>query len=385
MPTRLLRNPNPMRALEDGGSSHDDVLAFHRRLPGYAPTPLVDAPTLAARLGVGRVWVKNESSRLGLPAFKMLGASWATYRALAARLGGSLEPWETIDELRAKVEALEPMTLAAATDGNHGRAVARMARLLGFAARIFVPAGTAAARIEGIASEGAEVAVVDGSYDDAVARAADLAGERCMVISDTAWPGYEEVPRWVIEGYSTIFAEVDGALAEAGAAGPDIVAAQIGVGALAAAVARHYRRAGVQPAPRILGVEPRHAACALASIEAGEIVTVPGPHDSIMAGLNCGTPSSVAWPDMRDGMDLFVAIEDAWPRRAMRALAEAGITAGETGSAGLAGLLALLTGDGADAARAALGATATSQVLLICTEGATDPANYARIMAGAED
>lgn len=387
MPTRLLHNPHPMRTL-DGTGNHDEVLAFHRRLPGYAPTPLVDAPSLAGRLGVGRMWVKNESSRLGLPAFKMLGASWATYRALAERLGDTLEPWSTVDELRERVAALLPMTLAAATDGNHGRAVARMARLVGFGARIFVPAGTASARTDAIASEGAEVVVVNGTYDEAVARAADQAGDHCMVISDTSWPGYEDVPRWVIEGYATIFAEVDDALAAQGEPGPDIVAAQIGVGALAAAVARHYRRPGMQIAPRILGVEPEHAACVLASIAAGQVVTVPGPHDSIMAGLNCGTPSTVAWPDLRDGLDLFVAIADEWPRRAMRALAGTGIVAGETGSSGLAGLLALLTdSDAANvaAARAALGATETSRVLVICTEGATDPANYRRIVEGTAD
>ena len=150
MPTRLLYNPNPMRVLDNDGD-HSAVLVFHRRLPGYAPTPLVEAPALAARLGIGQVWVKNESSRLRLPAFKMLGASWAASRALAARLGGSLEPWDAVDDLRERVAALRPMTLAAATDGNHGRAVARMARLLGFGARIFVPAGTADARIAAIA------------------------------------------------------------------------------------------------------------------------------------------------------------------------------------------------------------------------------------------
>lgn len=381
MPTRLLYNPNPMRVLDNDGD-HSAVLVFHRRLPGYAPTPLVEAPALAARLGIGQVWVKNESSRLRLPAFKMLGASWAASRALAARLGGSLEPWDAVDDLRERVAALRPMTLAAATDGNHGRAVARMARLLGFGARIFVPAGTADARIAAIAGEGAQV-VVDGTYDEAVARAAHEAGERCMVISDTSWPGYEDVPRWVIEGYTTIFAEVDEALAARGVAGPNLVAAQIGVGALAAAVARHYRRPGVSPAPRLVGVEPAHAACALASVEAGELLTVPGPHDSIMAGLNCGTPSSVAWPDLRDGIDAFVAIDDGWARQAMRALAEAGIVAGETGGAGLAGLLALLTESGAEAARNALGLTETTQALVICTEGATDPVNYQRIVGGA--
>ncbi|MBA3543611.1 MAG: diaminopropionate ammonia-lyase, partial [Chthoniobacterales bacterium] len=269
-------------------SEERDPREFHRRLPDYAPTPLIALPELARRLGIGALLVKNESSRLGLPAFKVLGASWAVYRALEKHLGRSLEPWQTLDELKANLGPARPLTLATATDGNHGRAVAHMAALLGCEAQIYVPAGTAQARIDGIASEGARVEVVDGSYDDAVARAAKDASARCLVISDTSWPGYEEIPRWVMEGYSTIFAEIDDELARRGGKVPDLVAIQFGVGALAAAVVRHYRPPGRESAPKILSVEPLRAACMLTSMEAGEMVSVPPPHDSIMAGLNCG-------------------------------------------------------------------------------------------------
>ena len=236
------------------------------------------------------------------------------------------------------------MTLAAATDGNHGRAVAHMAALLGFEARIYVPAGTAQARIDGIASEGARVVVVNGTYDDAVARAAEDGSERCLVISDTSWPGYEEVPRWVMEGYSTILWEVDDELMRRGDEGPDLVAVQVGVGALAAAVVQHYRQTDRDPQPRLLSVEPLRAACMLTSMEAGEIVSVAGPHDSIMAGLNCGRPSIIAWPIVSAGIDAFVAISDERAREAMRALAGVGVIAGETGAAGLAGIIELLAG-----------------------------------------
>ena len=150
-----------------------------------------------------------------MPAFKILGASWAVYRALETRLGRSLEPWQTVAELAQRLAPIRPLTLAAATDGNHGRAVAHVAALFGFEAKIYVPAGTAQARIDGIASEGAQVEIVAGTYDDAVARAAEDAGERCLVISDTSWPGYEEVPHWVMEGYSTIMSEIDDELAAA--------------------------------------------------------------------------------------------------------------------------------------------------------------------------
>jgi len=214
-------------------------LAFHRRLPGYAPTPLVDAPELARELGLAAVLVKVESERLGLPAFKILGASFAISRLLADRLGA--EPaWRNLDELRAAIAPLGPLTLVAATDGNHGRAVAHMASLLGFGAQIFVPRGTVDARIAGIEEEGAQVTVVDGTYEDAVAASAALARADVLVVSDTSWEGYTEVPGTVIAGYDTIFAEVDAELRDAGAAPPDLVVAPMGVGALTAAVVEHY-------------------------------------------------------------------------------------------------------------------------------------------------
>jgi diaminopropionate ammonia-lyase len=361
-------------------------LAFHRRLPGYVPTPLAEAPSIAAELGVGRVWVKDESSRLDLPSFKILGASWGIFKALERHLGG-IEEWSSIDDLRARLEREGRLALAAATDGNHGRAVARMARLLGLDAHIFVPIGTAPARIDGIQSEGATCEVVHGTYDDAVARSADEQSERCLVISDTSWPGYEDVPRWVIEGYSTIFFEIEDQLRERDEPDPSVVVIQLGVGALGAAAVRHYRsaagpsahyRSAARP-PVMVGVEPETAACVLASVTAGEITTVPGPHKSIMAGLNCGTPSLIAWPLVARGFDAYVAIEDDYARRAMRSLAAAGIIAGETGAAGLGGLVALTERSNA----VEIGIGPTSTVLLLCTEGATDPDAYARIVGDA--
>src|SRR3712207_4066829 len=219
--------PNPLAATELYGSPAGRApLEFHRRLPEYAPTPLVDAPKLAGALGVGRIWVKDESYRLGLPAFKILGASWAVYRALdehsRKHLGSDLEPWRDIEDLKEGISPLLPLTLAAATDGNHGRAVARMAKLLGLRSRIFVPSDMVPARIEAIESEEAKVTVVDGTYDEAVARSAEEANEHCLVISDTSWPGYEDVPWWVIEGYSTILWEIDDEMVRRGEEGPTL-------------------------------------------------------------------------------------------------------------------------------------------------------------------
>jgi diaminopropionate ammonia-lyase len=333
----------------------------------------VDAPAIADRLGLGRVVVKDESRRFGLPSFKLLGASWATFRALQIRTGRALDSWTSVDELRQELAFLRPFTLAAATDGNHGRAVAHMARLLGFGARVFVPEGTAAARIHAIQGEGAAVSVVEGDYDDTIRRSAQEAGERCLVIDDTSWPGYEDIPRFVIEGYSTIFAEVDGQLESR----PDSIFVPIGVGALGAAAVEFYRRGG---STVVVGVEPDRAACVLASLRAGRMVTVPGPHTSIMAGLNCGTPSPLAFPVLRDGLDFCVAIEDSFAEQAMRTLAANGVESGETGAAALGGLEAILARDDADALREAIGLDGSATVLVLSTEGATDPESYLRIV-----
>jgi len=375
----LFPNPGAARTAGRLAPPSHEPLEFHRRLPAYSPTPLVDAPGLARRLGLRRLWVKNESARLGLPSFKLLGASWAVYRALSCHLGESLEPWADIGDLATKLAPHAPLALAAATDGNHGRAVAHMARWLGLEARIFVPSGTSPARIAAIESEGATCTVVDGTYDEAVARSAKEQSERCLVISDTSWPGYETVPGWVIEGYSTIYWEVDEALEALGEPGPDLVVVPIGVGALAAACARHYRRADLDRRPALLGVEPLAAACVLASMRAGRIVSVPGPHNSIMVGLNCDTPSLVAWPDMA-AIDLFVAVEDERARQAMRELAGAGMVAGETGASALAGLEEVLTGPDSATWRQRLGLTPEASALVVCTEGATDEASYRSIV-----
>lgn len=371
-------NPNLNTHMKVAGVGRD-ALDLHRKLPGYKPSRLVNASGLAAGLNLGKLWVKDESARLGLPAFKILGASWATYRALDERFGPFKE-WQALAEIKDQLAPYQPLSLATATDGNHGRAVARMARWLGLGAKIFVPAGTVEARIKGIESEGATVTVINGTYDEAVERASQEANDRCLVISDTSWPGYEKVPGWITEGYSTIFWEIEDTLKEWGEAGPDIVVVQVGVGALAAAVVAHYRRAG-QPKPvKIVSVEPQGSDCALASMLAGKIVTLPGPHNSIMAGLNCGTPSPVVWPLLAGGIDLFLSIPDTRAIQGMRVLASAGVTSGETGASGLGGLLEILQGENSAELKERLGLNETSRVLLISTEGATDPANYEKVV-----
>lgn len=356
------------------------LLTFHYALPGYAPTPLISAPHLAATLGVRTAWVKDESSRLGLPAYKILGASWATYQELKFRFG-PFQPWATLDELAAQLSRHAPLTLVAATDGNHGRAVARVASWLGLRAHVLVPLDMAHSRIQAIEQEGAQVQVVVGTYDDAVTAAAGLADADHLVISDTAWTGYTRVPGWVIEGYSTIFQETDAQLAAMGASPPDLVAVQMGVGSLAAAVIQHYRAPG--RLSHVVGVEPVQADCVLKSLQAGRLTEVPGPHASIMSGLNCGNASPLAWPLLKRGLSASIAVPDILAEQAMRLLAQDGMISGESGAAGAGGLLELLGSPQAAPVRQALGIHEESSVLVISTEGATDTEAYTRILQGS--
>lgn len=306
---------NPFRERGPFPAASSAALDFHRTLAGYAPTPLVDCQPLADSLGLRSLHVKDESHRFGLNAFKALGASFAMHRL-------------------ASPNAI----FSAATAGNHGRAVAWSARRLGCSAKIFVPAITVPARIDAIRNEGAEVHVVNGSYEDAV-RLCDRESRahRWQVISDVGYEGYMEIPKWVVEGYETLFLEYE----EQRKQPPDVVFIQAGVGGLLCAAADHFRSR--ESGPQIVSVEPDSADCLLESVSssAGEPCVSKGAQNSIMAVLNCSEVSLTAWPSIRRSVDMFVAIEDRWTIQAMRLLGEAGINSGESGAAGLAGLLAL--------------------------------------------
>ncbi|MDG6103781.1 pyridoxal-phosphate dependent enzyme [Dactylosporangium aurantiacum] len=324
------------------------VRDFHRSLPGYAPTRLVELPDLARLYGVTRLFAKDESNRFGLPAFKALGASWAVHRALRDRAPG-------------------PVTVLTATDGNHGRAVARFARRFGHRAGIFLPDGVHPAAVRAIRAEGADVTHVAGDYDTAVRAAARAARDgTAILVQDTAWDGYEQVPGWIVDGYGTLFAELDEQLRGHDLTRPDLVVVPAGVGSLLQAALTHYRGPGVPAGTAVLSVEPRPAACVLASVAAGRPVTVATGVTS-MAGLNCGTVSSLAWPYISRGLDACVAVDDAEVAGAARRLAGLGVDAGPCGAAPLAGLAAA---HAAGPLRAALGLTPASTVVLLVTEGA---------------
>ena len=338
------------------------AIDFHRTLPGYAPTPLREVPRLAAELGVGRVLVKEESSRLGLPAFKVLGASYAIARTLGERFGlGTV----TLKGVRAAVRGAA-VRLYAATDGNHGRAVAHVASLVGAAATIYYPPGITEAAKKAIASEGAQAVEVDGGYDDVVARAAaDAAADPTSVlVQDTSWAGYTDIPQWIVDGYSTLCLEVDEQLSALGLAGPDLVVVPVGVGSFAQAVVSHYRGKG-SDGGTLLAVEPDRAAGLVASLRAGKPVTAP-TGDTIMTGLNCGTVSALAWPVLRDGLDGAVTVSDDQAAAAVDDLARFGVDSGPCGAATLAAARLVL---GQPGWREAIGLRPDAVVLLLSTEG----------------
>lgn len=317
----------------------DDAREFHRRVAAGAASPLVEAPAIAERLGVDRVYVKDESARLGTYAFKVLGASWAIYRSLCERAGAPPADWQGWNDLAAHFAPLGPLQFVAATDGNHGHAVAYVAALLGFRARIYLPAAAQEARLARLRPTGAEIVLVDGNYDETVARAARDATDGELLISDTGWPGYEQVPTWIGDGYETILAETDEQLPEP-LGDADLVAVQIGVGALAGATVRHYRH--LPGGPTMVGVEALTSACVMASLAAGYATKVPGDHKTAMDGLAAGEPSTVTLPTLQQGMDVLVAAGDGHAQEAAAMMADSDVLASPTGAGGLAGLLGLL-------------------------------------------
>ena len=345
--------------------------------PGYAATPLLDLPDLAAQLGVAAVRLKDEAGRFGLGSFKALGGAYAVAVVLANELArrGVAANASTADLVGGRYrDATAKLTFTCATDGNHGRSVAWGAQRFGAACVIFVHAGVSQGRIDAIARYGAQIRVVAGTYDDSVREAAAVAQTNgWFVISDTSWDGYTEVPREVMQGYRVM---ADEAVTQWDGAAPSHVFVQGGVGGVAAAVSAQMR-AAYRPTPKLIVVEPDAAACLLASAEQGKLAAVGGDLDTLMAGLACGEPSPLAWQELSRAAFAFMAVPDVAAVDCMRLLARSGIVAGESGVAGLAGLL-LAAAD--PSARAVLGLGADSRVLLFSTEGATDPALYRQLV-----
>lgn len=333
---------------------------FHQSLPNYAPTPLVSLPELATEFSIRAVYVKDESNRFGLPAFKALGASWGCFRAIARQVG--LSTTASLEEVSIRAKA-NSIILIAATEGNHGRAVAFMARLLGIEARIFVPRSMDESTQGLIAGEGALVSIVQGCYDMAVQEAYDQTAqtEHALLIQDTAFEGYEDVPAWIVEGYSTMMNEAEEQLSQLGLSA-NVVVTPVGVGSLAHAVARHCKS---REAPvSVVAVEPDSAPCLSSSLRAGKSIPVQ-TSDTIMDGMNCGTVSSTAWPDLQRLVDACVTVSSYESHCAVQYLTSKSVAAGPCGGASLAAFRRLA----ADKQRSTL-LDESSVVVLLVTEGA---------------
>jgi len=365
------------------------VRGFHRQLPGYQISPLKNLPNLAATLGLGGIWVKDESQRMALNSFKILGGSYAIYRVVK-RLLGLQEEELSFDELTSSAvrARLGDLVFTAATDGNHGRGVAWAADAMNLRSVIYVHSGTSKARIDAIASSGAEVRVVEGTYDDAVRQASqDAALNGWQVVSDTSWEGYEDVPRWVMQGYSTMWSEIQEQLAAQGIIRPTHLFAQAGVGALAGSAIGFYRQLFGASDPVAVVVEPDKAACLYASARAGDGQPhrFAGELDTIMAGLACGDPSPLAWSILRDCVDMFLACPDYVAAKGMRVYGmplrgDPFIISGESGAVTLGALMFIMERPELADLRAQLGLDRRSQVLLINSEGNTDPNYFRRVV-----
>lgn len=362
-----------------------EVLRFHQSLPGYQPTPLVSLPALADRLGIERLLVKDESRRFGLNAFKPLGASYAMARSLAEKVGLGARQL-TYESLVAAIDEIEPQTFVTATDGNHGRAVAWAAELFGCQAEVFMPAGSSEVRLEAIRGHGAEASIIERNYDQAVHHAERVASEKGgILLQDTAWQGYEVIPRRIMQGYLTILSEFR---EQAPEDWPTHIFVQAGVGSFAAAMLGFVCNcAGKNPKPVFVVVEPTEAACLQHSLEHGDGQPhgIDGDLPTIMAGLACGQPSLLAWQALSAGADAFAACRDEVAKQGMRIYGNpAGhdprIVSGESGAVTLGLLKDILAGQGSNEAKRQLRLDRSAKVLLISSEGDTDPEFYRHVV-----
>ena len=365
------------------------VRHFHQSFPEYSVTPLVKLEVLAKELGVQSIYVKDESYRFGLNAFKVLGGSYAIAREIG-RLLGLKEEELTLDRLLASdvKERLGTLNFVTATDGNHGRGVAWTAQRLGHRAVVFMPKGTAAERLENIRRLGAEASITNVNYDDTVRLARAYAAEhKGIIVQDTSWEGYDEVPLHIMQGYTTMGSEIVEQLQAYGNIKPTHVFLQAGVGAMAGAMAGFIADYYKEQRPLITIVEPNQADCLYRTALAndGQLHAVGGALDSIMAGLCCGEPCSLGWRQLAAYADNFVAMPDRAAALGMRVLgspmgSDAAVVAGESGAAGFGLAMAALWEQDLAELKRSLQLDAKSVILCISTEGATDVANYRRIM-----
>ncbi|MCQ2555040.1 MAG: diaminopropionate ammonia-lyase [Clostridia bacterium] len=367
-------------------SNAEKVMEFHRSFPEYSVTPLAELKSLSEMLGVKGIYVKDESYRFGLNAFKVLGGSYAIGRIIAERLNMDISelPYEIMTGREVK-EKLGNLTFITATDGNHGRGVAWTANRLGMNSIVYMPKGTALERLENIRKLGSDASITDLSYDDAVRLALKESVEKGhIMVQDTAWDGYEAVPGWIMEGYTTMayeaYRQLDGVK-------PTHIFLQAGVGSMAAAVAAFFSGIYGNERPVITIVEPNSADCIFRTAEAddGKIHAVTEDMNSIMAGLCCGEPCTIAWDILKNCADFFISMPDYAAANGMRVLGnpagnDGKIVSGESGASTMGIVSEILRNSNLLWLKEELRIDENSRILLFSTEGDTDKENYRKIV-----
>ena len=370
-----------------GPENAKKVRAFHASFPEYSVTPLAKLDNLAKALGVANVYVKDESYRFGLNAFKVLGGSYTIGNYLAQKLGKDISelPFNVLSSEEVRKQIGE-VTFVTATDGNHGRGIAWTANRLGQKSVVYMPKGSALERLNNIKALGADASITDLNYDDAV-RLANSNAEKYgwVMVQDTAWEGYEDIPGWIMEGYTTMAAE---AVEQLGGVKPTHIFLQAGVGAMSGGITGFFADLyGDEDRPIITIVEPNKADCIYRSAEAndGKPHFVKGDMNTIMAGLACGEPCTIGWNVLHDHADNFVSMPDYVAAEGMRVLGnplpgDDRVISGESGAATLGFVAEVMRNQSLDWLRKQLKLDENSRVLCFSTEGDTDKENYQRIV-----
>ncbi|MGG1400084.1 diaminopropionate ammonia-lyase [Bacillus salipaludis] len=367
----------------------EKVRNFHKSFPEYKVTPLHSLDKLSKQLGVSNIWVKDESYRFGLNAFKVLGGSFAVGKYLAKKLNADISEL-SFEKLRSKEvkEKLKDITFVTATDGNHGRGIAWAASQLGQKSVVLMPKGSSEIRLNNIRKEGAEASITDLNYDDTVRLASQKAEENGWVlVQDTAWDGYEEIPTWIMQGYGTILDEAVEQIGEEGVERPTHVFLQAGVGSFAGSMLGYLAGKFGDQRPITVIVEPDKAACLYKSINIGDGKphSVTGALNTIMAGLACGEPSTTSWGVLKDYAEAFVSCPDFVAARGMRILAnplgsDPQIVSGESGAVGLGLVSLFVENKRLNVLKEMLKLNQDSRILIISTEGDTDPEHYRKVV-----
>lgn len=367
----------------------EKVQRFHQSFPEYAETPLVDLKNLAQKLGVGSIYVKDESYRFGLNAFKVLGGSYCIANYIAQKTGTSMEELTysklISDEMKEKTKDL---TFITATDGNHGRGIAWTANKLGYQSIVYMPKGSVEERLENIKAFATEAKITEYNYDATVRQAKkDAQDHHWILVQDTSWEGYEEIPSWIMQGYLTMGYEIISQIEREQLQPPTHIFLQAGVGSMAAAMAAFFANVYQEKKPIITIVEPDQADCFYQTADAddGKLHIVEGDMKTMMAGLACGEPCTIAWDILHDYAEHYISMPDDPVRRAMRVLGnpiadDSPIVSGESGASGMGFVIEVLQNPEYEWMKKKLQVTSESRILCISTEGDTDTRNYKRIM-----